>query len=414
MPWRKYPYKEGKYGRIYQVARGIQVRCDQRGMWVVFLGHGERRKNKTIGPGREGLVKAIKAAEAISAKLKSALAEGKTVEAKSNSPKFGTSANAWLSGNEGKWDENTLERYEGILRIHLLPDPNIKGKRLDEITRSDVKKAMRALLKKRSAATVELAYTVFNGVFEEAVDEEILSANPAQRLLKAVLPPKAQRGVFEADPMTTEERDLFLEHAEKICTWSELLVFKVMAFAGFRLGEALAMRERNLDTRSMTYMVCEGYKIKRFNKPKKGKKRKVDLPVFLVEELQAYIRSLRKQSLQEGKGGEVDLLFIDPQENGPWPFSQRRIQGMMKRICRAAGLRLRNPHDLRHTYATIMLMAHQSPAYVQRQLGHSSISMTVDVYGHWISGQGREGLEDALLGGVRKPHIFAYEQERPR
>jgi integrase len=43
-----------------------------------------------------------------------------------------------------------------------------------------------------------------------------------------------------------------------------------------------------------------------------------------------------------------------------------------------------------------MLMAHQSPAYVQKQLGHSSIQMTVDIYGHWIDGEGRQGLEDAL------------------
>jgi len=45
-----------------------------------------------------------------------------------------------------------------------------------------------------------------------------------------------------------------------------------------------------------------------------------------------------------------------------------------------------------------MLMAHLSPAYVQKQLGHSSISITVDTYGHWISGEGRFGLENALLG----------------
>jgi len=75
----------------------------------------------------------------------------------------------------------------------------------------------------------------------------------------------------------------------------------------------------------------------------------------------------------------------------------------MKKVCKGAGLRFRNPHDLRHTYATILLMAHQSPAYVQKQLGHSSISITVDTYGHWISGEGRQGLEKALLGSVRNP-----------
>ena len=73
----------------------------------------------------------------------------------------------------------------------------------------------------------------------------------------------------------------------------------------------------------------------------------------------------------------------------------------MKKVCRRAGLRIRNPHDLRHTYATTLLMAHQSPAYVKEQLGHSSIAITVDIYGHWFPGEGRNGLEEALSGPVR-------------
>ena len=38
-----------------------------------------------------------------------------------------------------------------------------------------------------------------------------------------------------------------------------------------------------------------------------------------------------------------------------------------------------------------------SPAYVQKQLGHSSIQITVDIYGHWMPGEGRQDLEEALL-----------------
>jgi integrase len=45
-------------------------------------------------------------------------------------------------------------------------------------------------------------------------------------------------------------------------------------------------------------------------------------------------------------------------------------------------------------------MAGMSPAYVQKQLGHSSIAITVDIYGHWVTGEGRKGLEAALAGGA--------------
>jgi len=65
-------------------------------------------------------------------------------------------------------------------------------------------------------------------------------------------------------------------------------------------------------------------------------------------------------------------------------------------------------------------MAHQSPGYVQKQLGHSSISITMDIYCHWIPGEGHDGLEEALGGEkfvpnrVRNPHIFAYMKKRPQ
>lgn len=74
------------------------------------------------------------------------------------------------------------------------------------------------------------------------------------------------------------------------------------------------------------------------------------------------------------------------------------VQGSVERACRFAKVRRRRPHDLRHTYASILLMEHYSPAYVQKQLGHFSITMTVDIYGHWIPGEGKKDLDHALRG----------------
>ena len=57
-----------------------------------------------------------------------------------------------------------------------------------------------------------------------------------------------------------------------------------------------------------------------------------------------------------------------------------------------------------------LLMAHMSPAYVQKQLGHHSISMTVDIYGHWIPGEGRERLDKALRPKAKPGNPFALVQ----
>jgi site-specific recombinase XerC len=60
--------------------------------------------------------------------------------------------------------------------------------------------------------------------------------------------------------------------------------------------------------------------------------------------------------------------------------------------CDKAKIRRRRFHDTRHTFASILLMNGESPAYVKEQLGHSSIKITVDVYGHFIPGANRQAV----------------------
>lgn len=64
-----------------------------------------------------------------------------------------------------------------------------------------------------------------------------------------------------------------------------------------------------------------------------------------------------------------------------------------------ANLRRIRFHDLPHTYATLLLMQGQSPAYIKDQLGHSSIK--VDIYGHWLLGTNRQAVNHLPLPSVR-------------
>ncbi len=155
--------------------------------------------------------------------------------------------------------------------------------------------------------------------------------------------------------------------------------------SGMRLGEVLAMCWENLDSRNCQYNVAETTRHGRFGPPKSGK-RYIDLDETLVGKLDTHIKNLRKDCMAAG-----DLPhYLFP------GITQRMVQTAMRRGCMAARLRIRSPRDLRHTYTTILLMAHISPAYVQKQLGHRSISMTMDIYGHWVPGEGRERLDQAL------------------
>jgi integrase len=58
-----------------------------------------------------------------------------------------------------------------------------------------------------------------------------------------------------------------------------------------------------------------------------------------------------------------------------------------------SGIRRVRFHDARHTFASLLLQQGESPAYVKDQLGHSSIQMTVDVYGHLIPGLNKQAVD---------------------
>jgi integrase len=62
-------------------------------------------------------------------------------------------------------------------------------------------------------------------------------------------------------------------------------------------------------------------------------------------------------------------------------------------LLKRAGLRYRKPHTLRHTFASMLIHAGESLAYVKEQLGHSSITITVDTYGRLIPGTNKAAVD---------------------
>jgi integrase len=306
----------------------------------------------------------------------------------------------WYSLNEQRWRPGTRERYQCIIRDFLRPLHNLPMEQVDRIR---VKRLLVDLLKIRSANTVEVVHAVISGIFSEAIDLGYTDKNPAYGMLKKILPPKNKRRLSEPDPFNLQDRDRFLEAA-----WAKLsepfpLILETMAMTGMRLGEVLAMCWENLDINNCQYNIAETTRQGRFGPPKSGK-RLIDLDAPLVSKLEVYIKKLRKESLKMG----IQAHYLFP------AITQRMVQSAMRRACMAVRLRTRSPHDLRHTYATVLLMAHISPAYVQRQLGHHSISMTVDIYGHWIPGEGRDLLDKALRPKIKPGNpltLVSREQE---
>jgi integrase len=383
-----YPTKEGKNGLVYQIAEGVRIIPRKDGYWILDAYQKGERIRRAFEKGEDGLKKAVRTAELYAAKLGIELT---TVEQKYVT--ISDVAEEWVKSNRARWTGTTVERYSQVVRDFV--NPVIGGMPIDRVTRIHVRDLLAGALLIRSAKSVELIYAVTSGIFSEAIERGYTNVNPCNGLLKKVLPPKHKRNESAPDPLSRTDLDLVLDAAKKHLPEQLYLVIETLAYSGMRLGECLAMKWSNLDVPNNQYMIAESVRRGKFGTPKAGS-RLIDLPEALSSDLERYIKGLRKEALKEG--GEVGYLFPKTTE--------RTVRTAVRRACQLARIRVRTPHDLRHTYATLLLMSHMSPAYVQKQLGHHSITMTVDTYGHWIPGEGKGDLSRTLSGRKEKPLIL--------
>jgi integrase len=135
---------------------------------------------------------------------------------------------------------------------------------------------------------------------------------------------------------------------------------------------------------------------------KSGAERPVDISAALSEDLDAWSTRAAAIALQRGVQASR-WLFRGRTEA---PRSHRRLERAFKAVLKQAGLPGHfTPHSLRHSYASIQLARGVSIYYVQRQLGHASIQMTVDHYGRWLPATNPGAADDleVALGGEKSP-----------
>ena len=87
------------------------------------------------------------------------------------------------------------------------------------------------------------------------------------------------------------------------------------------------------------------------------------------------------------KGQEMPAWVFAARPGGV--LEERNVRHVFARLLAKAALRHMRIHDLRHTFASLLLQQGESVVYVKEQLGHSSIQITVDTYGHLIPGANR-------------------------
>jgi len=89
-------------------------------------------------------------------------------------------------------------------------------------------------------------------------------------------------------------------------------------------------------------------------------------------------------------------VWHNPRVAGPWETDAQIRKTLWTPLCTRAGVRYRNPYQVRHTYASTLLTAGENPWYVAQQLGHADVEMVFRVYGKFIRQDYRRPKTTAL------------------
>ena len=311
---------------------------------------------------------------------KTATDRGDWVDPKLGKTTFAEWAPRWVEGR-AHLRPSTLAAADSLMRVHILP--HFGPLPLASVTPADVAAFVSELRGKGlSASTVRQAYLCARGVFASAVNNELISRTPCRGV-------KLPKG--EAKELRILTPDEVAELAARVDPRYRVMVF-VGAFAGLRWGEAAALTANTVDllhgalTVSRTISDVRG--VVTLAEPKtKMSRRRVALPAVLVNELATH--------LAESPANEAGLLFPAP-AGGLMDRDnfRHRVWGPAVKAAGLHGLRF---HDLRHSHAAMLIAQGEHPKVIQSRLGHASITVTLDTYGHLFDGLD-EGAAERLNG----------------
>ncbi|MHB1242475.1 MAG: tyrosine-type recombinase/integrase [Gaiellaceae bacterium] len=292
----------------------------------------------------------------------------------------------WLAGaREGSvrnrsgdlYKPSVLRGYETSMRLRVLPE--LGGARLSDITHASVQDlADRTLAAGLDASTIRNTLMPLRAIFRRALARGDVSVNPIAGI---ELP--AVRGKRDRIASPLEAAALIAALPEE-----DQAVWATAFYAGLRLGELWALRDEDVDLEAGVIRVERSWDRREGVIEPKSRAGRRAVPIV------AALRShLAARKLRRGSGG---ALFFGSQL---LPFNRDQLVARAVKAWKQAELTPIGLHEGRHTFASILIAAGVNAKALSTYLGHSSIQITLDRYGHLMPGNEEEAvaLVDAYL-----------------
>lgn len=303
-------------------------------------------------------------------------------------PTLAAYAEVWLEYVELRRAPSTTSRYRGLAgKI----GKHIGNKALDKITRGDIRDLLLREHKAGAAkATIELMHAVLSGIFNHAIDDDLIQQSPATRAMA-----KLDLAAIDEEikPLSHQEMTEALATLDQ----ASYPVFRLLFETGCRIGEALALTWGDIDFRNQKITIGKTSKDQVVRNTTKTKTRRtIDMSDILLPMLMELKKTDKEECIKHGiKPGPVfhkkGLLLSDNTLRRKWSTACDRI-----------GIGHRRLHDIRHTTASLLLARGAPVTYVAEQLGHSSPQITLTKYAHYIPSENK-GLVN-LLGTTSAEH----------
>ena len=250
---------------------------------------------------------------------------------------------------------STHRAVEGILRVHLIPF--FGSRSIDTITVEDIARFKAAKARQASPKSVNNWIGVLSRLFRSATEWGYIERNPVTGIGLLRVPPQEFR-FWDA-----EESRRFLDAVlENDPDWWAFFLCALRT--GMRIGELTALRWSDVDLDGSVLHVRRSVHRRVVTSPKNGRGRTIPLSPELRDALAAH----------RGTAGPQDLVF--PGRRGSW-LNRDKTKHRLWRNAKAAGLPRIRIHDLRHSFASQLVMAGVPLIAVQQYLGHSDLTMTM-------------------------------------